>query len=66
MEFSDHYLAFEIKMTSKVSKTDAKHLIGLEAILDKPVRKAFVLSNDPQTTYFSENIVAIHAAMFLG
>jgi len=66
MEFADHYLAFEIKMTSKVSKTDAKHLIGLETILDKPVRKAFVLSNDPQTTYFGENIVAIHAAMFLG
>jgi predicted AAA+ superfamily ATPase len=66
LEFPDYYYAFEIKMANKVNKTDARHLFGLEELLDKPVKKAFVLSNDDETQYFSDNIVAIHAAMFLG
>ena len=66
LEFSDCYYAFEIKMANKVSKTDAKHLLGLDEILDKPVRKAFVLSNDEETKYFNDKTIAIHAAMFLG
>ncbi len=66
LEFPDYYYAFEINMAAKVSHTDAKHLFGLEAILDKPLRKAFVISNDPETKYFDEKTMAIHAAMFLG
>ncbi|MCL2040680.1 MAG: hypothetical protein FWG84_01400 [Bacteroidales bacterium] len=53
-------------MASKVNKVDARHLVGLEEILDKPVKKAFLLSNDEETHYFDDNIVAVHAAMFLG
>jgi predicted AAA+ superfamily ATPase len=66
LEFPDYYYAFEIKMAQKVSKTDARHLFGLEEILDKPVKKAFILSKDNETKYFDHNIVALHAAMFLG
>ncbi|MCL2414229.1 MAG: ATP-binding protein [Bacteroidales bacterium] len=66
LEFPDGYYAFEIKMANKVSKVDAKHLFGLEEILDKPVKKAFLLSNDEETKFFDEKIVAIHTAMFLG
>jgi predicted AAA+ superfamily ATPase len=66
LEFSDHYYAFEIKMTNKVAKTDAKHLWGLEEILDKPVKKAFLLSNDETTQYFDDKTIAVNAAMFLG
>ena len=66
LEFSDHYYVFEIKMANKVNKVDARHLVGLEEILDKPVKKAFLLSNDEETHYFDDNIVAVHAAMFLG
>ncbi|MDD4967973.1 MAG: ATP-binding protein [Paludibacter sp.] len=66
LEFPDYYYAFEIKMAGKVSHTDAKHLFNLEEILDKPLKKAFVLSNDSETKYFNPRIVAIHAAMFLG
>ena len=66
LEFPDYYYAFEIKMTNKVSKTDAKHLFGLEEIVDKPIKKAFLLSNDEETKYFDDKTIAIHAAMFLG
>lgn len=66
LEFPDYYHAFEIKLADKITKTDARHLIGLESLLDKPVKKSFILSNDPVTKQFGENILAIHAAMFLG
>ena len=66
IEFPDFYYAFEIKMANRVSKTDAKHLFGLEEILDKPVKKAFLLSNDEETKHFDDKTIAIHAAMFLG
>jgi len=53
-------------MTDHVAKTDARHLKDLEDILDKPLLKAFILSNDSSTTYFDEKVVAICAPMFLG
>lgn len=62
----DYYYAFEIKMTEKVSGKDARHLKKLDKLLNKPLKKAYILSNDPETQYFSDNIVAIHTAMFLG
>lgn len=65
IEMPDHYYAFEIKMTSRVNITDTKALTGLESILDKPLKKAFILSDDPETTYFSDNIIAVNTAMFL-
>ena len=66
IEMPDYYYAVEIKMTDKVTKSDAKHLLGLENILNKPIKKAFILSNDRETKYFGENIVALNATMFLG
>jgi len=66
LEFPDYYYAFEIKMANKVNKVDAKHLFDLENILDKPIKKAFLLSNDEETRYFDEKTLAVHAAMFLG
>ncbi len=66
LEYQDFYYAFEIKMAERVSRTDAKHLFNLEDFLDKPVKKAFLLSNDPETKYFDEKTIAIHAAHFLG
>jgi uncharacterized protein len=66
IETPDGYLAFEIKMTDKIGKQDIKHLIGLEQFLDKPLIKAFVISNDTQTTFFDNGIIAINAAYFLG
>lgn len=66
IEFPEYYYAFEIKMTEKVSDNDARHLKKLDKLLNKPLKKAYILSNDPETQNISDNITAIHAAMFLG
>ena len=65
LELHDCYYAVEIKLTDKTTKNDFRHLKNLDAILDKPLKKAFLISNDPETKYMSENIIAINAAMFL-
>lgn len=66
IEMPDGYYAIEIKMADKVTKADAKHLPGLENILDKPLKKAFILTNDHETKYFYDNVIALNVSMFLG
>ncbi len=66
VELENGYFAFEIKMASNISKTDARHLLKLEEFLDKPLLHAFVLSNDNTTRRITDKITAIHTAMFLG
>ena len=66
VELQDGYIAFEIKMAEHVAKTDARHLMDLDAILDKPIIHAFVLSNDMEVKSFDENITAVNVAAFLG
>jgi predicted AAA+ superfamily ATPase len=66
LELADGYYAFEIKMADRVNHVDARHLRGLEKILDKPLKKAFLLSNDEETKCFDDKTLAVHAAMFLG
>ena len=66
VELANGYFAFEIKMASNISKTDARHLLKLEEFLDKPLLHAFVLSNDNTTRQITDKITAVHTAMFLG
>lgn len=66
VETQDGYYAFEIKMADHVSLSDARHLLPLEPILDKPLLQGFVLSNDTETHQFSDKVCAVNAAMFLG
>jgi uncharacterized protein len=66
LEMPEYYLAFEIKMTERVTKSSTKNLRGLEDILDKPLKRSYILSNDRETKYFDEQTVALNAAMFLG
>ncbi len=66
IELPEGYIAFEIKMTQKVSASDARHLSGLDEILDKPLLHSFVISNDVKTQQFPNGSTAINAAMFLG
>ena len=66
LEFTDGFYAFELKMADRVNHVDARHLLNLEDILDKPLKKAFLLSNDEETKYFDDKTIAVHAAMFLG
>lgn len=66
VETQEGYYAFEVKMADRVSPIDARHLLSVEPILDKPMLHAFVLSNDKETYHFSEKVTALHAAMLLG
>jgi hypothetical protein len=66
IEMPEYYLAFEIKMSEKVNSGDARNFQGLNEILNKPLKHAFILSNDPETKHFANNISAINASMFLG
>lgn len=65
LEASDYFIAIEVKRTEHVNHTDARHFSGLQEILNKPLKQCFLLSNDNQTHYFGENIIAMHAAAFL-
>jgi hypothetical protein len=38
----------------------------LEGIVDKPIKKAFLISNDEETKYFDDKTIAVNTAMFLG
>lgn len=66
LEMPDYYLAFEIKMSERVSSGDARNLKGLGEILNKPLKHSFILSNDPESKHFANDVSAINAAMFLG
>lgn len=65
LETEDGYIPIEIKMSTNVTRTDARHLSGLGQILDKPVLQSFVLSNDHSIKKLDEKIMALPAAMFL-
>lgn len=66
IEMPDHYLAFEIKKADRITAHDARNLMGLEDMLNKPLKKAFILSNDRDTKVFNDKIIAINTTMFLG
>lgn len=66
LETSDGYYAFEIKQAERVKPMDARHLKTLQTLLDKPLKHAFVVSNDIECKVFDTNITAIHAAALLG
>ena len=56
---------FGIKLPKRMN-LPKKALTGLNTILDKPLLHSFIISNDPETHHISDNITAVHAAMFLG
>ena len=66
VETQEGYFAFEIKMADHVSSADARHLVALEPLLDKPLLQGFILSNDPVNHHFYPKIQALHAAALLG
>jgi predicted AAA+ superfamily ATPase len=59
------YIAIVIKKSETVRSVDAKHLKGLEDILDKPILYRFVISNDLKTRDLDDGISAIPAVQFL-
>lgn len=66
VETQNGYYAFEIKMAERISAIDARHLINIETILDKPLICGFILSNDNETRQITPNIIGVNATMFLG
>lgn len=66
VETEEGYYAFEIKLADHIQKTDARHLLAMEPILDKPLLHGYLLSNDPQTTELSPKVTAISVGYFLG
>ena len=66
LEMPDYYIAIVVKMSNRINHTDARHLIDLQQILNKPLKQCFILSNDLQTQVLKDNIVAMHVATFLG
>jgi len=65
LEAADYFIAIEIKLSEHITHKYSSHLRDLQAILPKPIKHSFVLSNDVGVKHFSENITAIHAAAFL-
>ena len=65
LETADYFIAIEIKKTERVTRADARHLINLGAILNKPLKQCFILSNDINVHHFENNIIAMHAGAFL-
>lgn len=65
VELPEGYFAFEMKMAGRVNKNDARHLLTISDTLDKPLIAGFVLSNDPQTQFFSDNVIGVNVNMFL-
>lgn len=65
LEKEDGYIAIEIKKSNNIRQTDGRNLRGLEEILDKPVLKKIILSNDLETKEFDNGVMAIPAVQFL-
>ena len=59
------YILIEIKQSSFISGSDAKHL-KTGYIFDRPVIHSFVLSNDHRIINIDEKITAIPVGWFLG
>jgi predicted AAA+ superfamily ATPase len=65
LEGADYFIAIEVKMSEHIDRRDIRGFKGLRELLPKPLKYRFVLSNDPETRYFDEGVIALHAACFL-
>ncbi len=65
LELETGFIAFEIKLSDHTGRRDARHLLNLHRILNKPVLHSFILSNDNEIKKIDEKILAVPAAMFL-
>lgn len=65
IETDSGYYSFEIKLTERVSHSDARHLLALSEILDKPTLHSFVVSNDARTINMAPGVTALHALTLL-
>ena len=66
IELEAGFMAFEIKLSQRISRVDARHLRGLTEILDRPLLCAFLLSRDSQIHDLGDGITAMPVAWLLG
>ncbi len=64
IELENGYIALEIKTSARVASSDARHLVHLESILDKPLLHALLVSNDHQVQHW-DSITAVPAPWLL-
>ena len=65
LELEEGFVAIEIKSTTNVSATDARHLRDLQELLDKPLLYSFVVSNDARVKSLAREIMAVPAGWLL-
>jgi predicted AAA+ superfamily ATPase len=65
IELESGFVAFQIKLSRHVSSADARTMRGLESLLDKPLLKGLVLSQDREIRPLSSGILALPVAWFL-
>ena len=66
VETAQGYIAVEIKQSAGVSRHDARHLLRIDDILDKPVLCRLVVSQHPNTTMLGDDVYGVPAAWLLG
>jgi len=65
IELEEGFVAVEIKSTMHVAYSDARHLRGLNRLLDKPLIGALLLSMDKEIKRLDNGILAVPAAWAL-
>ena len=66
VETAQGYIAVEIKQSTGVSRYDARHLLRLDSILDKPVLCRLVVSQHQNIAILGENTYGVPMAWLLG
>ena len=66
MELEDGFVAFEVKKTAHVARTDVRSLRGLDELLDKPLLAGFALSQDRDARRLDDRTLALPVAWALG
>jgi len=65
IETEKGYIAIKIKQSETIRTLDAKHLNGLEEILDKPILHRIIISKDLSTRELDNGTLSIPTAQFL-
>ncbi len=66
IETETDFIAVEIKSGTRLSSVDARHVRDLQPYLDKPLRKALILSMDREVRELGDGILGLPIAWALG
>ena len=65
IDLGQMFIAIEIKKTEKATRKDARHLVGLENILNKPILAKIVLSEDREVKILTDDVINVPTAYFV-